>query len=311
MAVRIELKGAKVALAGRFTGWGYERKIEEGGGEVTNVISARLTCLVAGLRAGSKAARAAARGVPIITEAQLAALLKHGALTLKEEDAPRQRFDEAVAELRGIFGAAPTSEGWTRCVEILEACDPERLDDLVSYAEPFVDAWDTSVMPRWEAPKGHALLQNMPTGWSRGNPDREVRVAPPAWLYELLQGRYSAKHAVIRALNLEGLKLNGALGESLLASPHLRGLRFVGLGSKARLPASFYRALVQSASVGGVRELWLDSRDPGLDEAWRGDEAIKLDALLVVRSYRNFYPNLLEYSFLSSVEIKYVNVLMR
>ncbi len=70
-------------------------------------------------------------------------------------------------------------------------------------------------------------------------------------------------------------------------------------------------ALAQVAWIGDLRELWLDSRDPGLDEAWRGDETIRLDAMLVVRSYRNFYPNLLEYLFLRGVDIKHVNVLMR
>ncbi len=60
MTRRIELKGAKIAMAGRFTGWGYERKIEEGG-ELTHIISAKLTCFVAGPRAGGEAARAAAR----------------------------------------------------------------------------------------------------------------------------------------------------------------------------------------------------------------------------------------------------------
>jgi hypothetical protein len=287
----ITLKGAKIAGAGRFTSgswWSYEQKIAEGGGEVVKVISDKLTCFVAGGQAGAKAGRAAARGVPILTEAQLKTLLKAGKLTLKEEEATKQTFDESVAELRGIFGAAPTSPGWTRCLEIVEACDPERLDDLISYVEPFIDGWDALPMPRWEPPKEHALMANAPIRWRRGNPDDELRVAPPAWLYELFQGRYSAKHAIVRALNMEGLMLNGGLGEAMIKSPHLRGIRFIGLGSKTTLPTSFYVALGTSALCEELVELWLSTGHDSLMEAWADERGPSFGALRRVRSY-NFY----------------------
>ncbi len=286
---RLELKGALIAYGGRLNkvDWGYaERRIRERGGQTSDAISARLTCFVAGTQAQSKITRARARGVPIITEAQLATLLEDGVLEWEEAPAfeATTTFDESVAELRAIFNAAPTSSAWTRCLEIVEGCDPERLEDLITYAQSFITAWDRAEMGKWSPPDKHPLLTNAPKYWASGLPADELRVAPPLWLFDIAQGRAHPKHALARALNLEGVKLNGTLGENVLNNKHLRHLRWLNLGVQNPLPAKFFRAMRTSELMRTVRELWLGGGRDHIYAEWKDPEHT-FTSLILVRTY--------------------------
>jgi hypothetical protein len=284
---RVELEGAVITYGGRLNKilWGDAiKQIRGGGGKISEQISAKLTCFVAGSGAGSKVTKARARGVPIINEAQLIELLTKGFVEWEEVDpfATKATFDECIAELRAIFNATPSSEGWTRCLEIVEGCDPERIEDLLSYATPFVAAWDGAEMGKWEPPDKHPLLTNIPKYWREGLPEDEVRAAPPCWLFEIIRGKHHPKHALARVLNLEGLKLNGSLGSNVLSNPHLHNLRVLNLGIQNTFSISFYKELRTSELMRTVCELWLYTDKELLLSAWDEPDH-SFDALVQVK----------------------------
>jgi hypothetical protein len=294
---RIELEGASIACAGRLRRISWReatRRIEAGGGEASDAMRASLTCFVEGVGAGSEATRARARGVLAITEAQLMVLLEHGLVEWEEAEpfADKASFDASVAELRAIFGAAPNAHGWTRCLEIVEGCEAERLDDLLHYLHPFIAGWDKAKMGAWICDDKHPLMQHAPKDiWLESLPHDELRVAPPRWVYELVQGQHHPKHAIARALSLDSFKLNGALAKNVLASPHLRALRYLDLGRANAYPVGLYRALLTSELMRTVRVLCVPSGavHPGrMVQAW-ASAAHVFDALEQVRSEADLY----------------------
>ena len=286
---RVELQGAVITYGGRLNKiqWADAmRRIIAGGGQPSHTISAALTCFVAGTKAQSKITKARARGVPVITEAQLLSLLEDGFVSWEEEDPfeTKQSFDTSVAELRAIFAAAPTSSAWTRCLTVIEGCDEARVEELVAYTQHFITRWDDARMEKWRPPADHPLMANAPKYWAKNLPKDELRVAPPLWVFELISGRHHAKHALARALNLEGMRLNGAHGAHILASPHLHQLRFVNLGTQNSYSLGFFRELRTSELMRPVRELWIGSGMNHLREAW-ADPEHTFDALRLCRPY--------------------------
>lgn len=264
------LKGSRFAVGGRLAQGrvrALERALEEAGGVLVGPSATVMEIFVAGQGAGQRAADAKLRGAAIISEAQARLLLAHGTIALEAaREGGEATLDASVAELRGIFGQAPSSEGWTRCLEIIEACDAQRVEDLVAYAAPFVASWDGKQMGKWAAPSlRHPLMADASSRWLKGLVEGELRVAPASWALAMMRGDYHAKHGLVRAINLEGLKINGAMGLALLQSPHLTGVRALALGSQNRLPLSFYKALRTSALMRTVRELWLCT----LGHEWR------------------------------------------
>jgi hypothetical protein len=262
MKQTITLRGAQITSVGRLFKLSVAeaaRRIEEGGGTYSYEIRAGLTCFVEGSQAGNKATKAHARGIPAITEAQFLTLLEAGTLEREIPDpfASKATFDESVAELRAIFNAQPSSQGWTRCLEIVEGCDPERIDDLLAYTQPFVAAWDdTTALDSWRCPKDHPLMAHAPEDyWLPSLPKHELRVAPPRWVHEIIQGQHHPKHGLARALCLTWFKLNGALGKKILESPYLRHLRYLDLGSSNSFSLTFYRELRTNELVRTVRIL--------------------------------------------------------
>ncbi len=286
---RVELQGAVITYGGRLNKiqWGAaSRRIIAGGGHVASTISADLTCFVAGTQAQSKITKALARGVPVITEAQLLTLLEEGFVSWEEADPfeSKQSFDESVAQLRAIFSAAPTSSAWTRCLSVIEGCDEERVEELVAYAQHFITRWDKAKMDKWRPPEAHPLMANAPKYWAKDLPKDELRVAPPRWVFELISGRHHVKHALARALSLDGMKLNGAHGAHVLASPHLRQLRFLNLGMSNSYSLGFFRELRTSELMRTVRELWIGSGLAQLEGAWDAPEHT-FEALALCRPY--------------------------
>jgi hypothetical protein len=136
-------------------------------------------------------------------------------------------------------------------------------------------------MGAWAVTSQHPITHGAPPAWAKVCFADELRVAPPAWMFELAQGRYHPKHAIIRALILEGMNLNGKLGAAIFASPHMRAVRRVNLGAKA-LPPSFYKALRTSEVMRSVEELWFYDAPHAYQAAWTPAEHT-FDALKLVQ----------------------------
>jgi hypothetical protein len=263
---QVKLEGARIMWDGWLRPAILER-MRAGGATDVYGLPQKPTLMVSGNLHSDKALKARGRGIPIIDVAQLEVLLTDGVLELEGEAAPVVALDESVAELRAVFDGEPTPERWARCLEIFEACDEERVEDLLAYAQPLISRWDKVKMGAWAVTSQHPITAGAPPAWAKVRFADELRVAPPAWIFELAQGRYHPKHAIIRALILEGMNLNGKLGAAIFASPHMRAVRRVNLGAK-ELPPSFYKALRTSEVMRTVEELWVYDVREVYQEAW-------------------------------------------
>ncbi len=267
MSVRkISAEGQVFAMAGRLTKFkSYNtilRKVAANNATMERSISEKVTVLVAGVRPGSKATQAMTRGALIITEAQFVELLEHGEVEIQTREVEKDlNLEKVIGELRSILSQPAISSAWTAIVEMLEKCDEDRLPEVVAYLSHQLTDWGRDV--RWKIKKDHALFKDFaPAYWTTSNPTTQLCVAPPIWMLEALRGDMSERHKLARALNLEGLKLNGGLGKKLLEHEGWQDIRALVLGIQNRFSKGFYTYLAQSDIMQTIEELWVYQYTP-------------------------------------------------
>lgn len=294
--IKLEVSGSIFTAGGRFrqgrSKHDIARLVEAAGGEFLDQISARADCFIAGSHARGKLDRARARGLIIIDEDQLQELVEHGELELDDSPTIARDFDfgRAISELRSALDGPPTSGVWTDILEIFERCEPDRLEHLVAYAEPFLNRWDALSLPAWEPPREHDLLEHETPEWRACLPTSELRVAPPGWLLEMAHASYSPKHSIVRALNLEGMRINSTIGQRILENPHLQKITWLNLGGRNKFTKTFYAKLRKQELARSITELWLYTYDDMLHDGLSGDEHC-FDSLELIRFDRWTYPH--------------------
>ncbi len=266
----ITLKNKSFYIAGKFRSGSHNEIMErfnQKGAHITSTISAQLDGFVAGISCKAQRNRARSRGVPILNEAEMLELLKHGEVTISQKDTIESTFNmsEAISELRGLFDGPPSSETWTRCLEIVEECDPEQHAELVHYMEHFIQNWDMSEGIRWtpvnHPPKHDTLLVGVNTmEWSYSNPTSELRTAPPMWIVEMLRGEYHIKHTLVRCVHLTEFKINGGQLTTLIANPYLTHMHTLVTGEKNNLSKSFLKALSTTTTLPELHTLYLNMK---------------------------------------------------
>lgn len=294
--IKLAISGSIFAAGGRFrhgrTKHQIARLVEAAGGEFLDQISARADCFIAGSHARGKLDRARARGLIIIDEDQLQELVELGEIEIDDSPTIDQDFDfgRAVSELRSALDGPPTSGAWTDILEIFERCDPARVEHLVAYAKPFLDRWDTLALPPWDPPREHDLMEHETPEWRACLPTDELRVAPPGWLLEMARESYSPKHSIVRALNLEGMRINSTIGQRILDNPHLQQITWLNLGGRNKFTKTFYSRLRQRELVRSITELWLYTYDDMLRDGFSAPEH-HFDSLQTIRFDRWTYPH--------------------
>ncbi len=132
-------------------------------------------------------------------------------------------------ELRSLLHQPASPERWRACCALLEACDPERAQELVPYA------------------RGHLR---------RGA--QASHEAPPRWTRALLEGAPSPWFGVADALTLHSAHtLSEAACQALAAREELRSLRHLTIARPRQLEVAGLRALLASPHLARLESLTL------------------------------------------------------
>lgn len=261
MTQRITLKNTFYMFVGRFpkqTSHELAERFNTLGGKEAWGLQYTEFIISSGKQAGNKESRARARGIPVLTYEQAVQLADEGYIDLEEGAIAQDlNLDEVIAELRGIFGEAPSSKGWTRCLELVERCDAEQSEPVLHYIEGHIAAWANAARIAWRPPHTHPLLMGVLETWPNACFPDELRVAPPAWVQEMAQKKYAPKHALIRALNLDDLGLNTVLLNRIFKNPYLTQLTHLNMGLGIYPTPRFYETFSKHKSLQSLEVLWL------------------------------------------------------
>ena len=222
------------------------RQLTQAGGVVARSVSNRTDALFAGSDSGNaEFHQAKIRGVPILDETALVAVLEGGdldALIDQERPAPTPTLpDDALARFTVLDLTTPTKARWEQITTLLDQCGPELAEVAVDYLTEATEHWE------------HALDLRMD---SRFQPI-QAGTAPRAWVEAILRGEDHPKHRLVRALDLAGLQLTGKVASHLFACPHLANLRLLRLDDNPKLPAAFFKKLANAPLFANLTHLSL------------------------------------------------------
>ena len=223
------------------------RRIQAAGGAVAGSVSNKTDALFAGDGGGSKTHQAQIRGVPILDEAALTAVLAGGdldALIDKERPKPAPTLpDNALEQFTALDLAKPSEARWAQIATLLDQCGPELASVAVDYLTEATEAWDGDL--------------DLARRYGRQPKSADVRRAPSAWVDEILRGQDHPKHGLVRVLDLSGLKLTGKVANHLFDCPHLANVRLLRLDNNSKLPAAFYKNLADAPLFANLTHLSL------------------------------------------------------
>jgi hypothetical protein len=242
--MRVVLSEQKLCVTGNFTHFqnkgAVERAIRAAGGATTSSLALSTTGLVLGAGYAPMREKAQVRGLIILDEEQLRALLEHGFVEVADaaqpEEAPR---DALISELRPTIGA-PSSASWDAIIEQVDRCPADQLPELVSYVEAQIARWRFDVQAQWHPNDAATARMHR---WRDSQPRGELRCAPMHWITEMLRGEGSAKHSLVRAISLEDLGVKNADVIKLLKLEQLENLRYLDLGHGNKYSPNMWKTL--------------------------------------------------------------------
>jgi hypothetical protein len=265
----IEMKGKSLLVTGDVEGWTraqIEAAAERWGGTLAAGPSKKVDLFAAGDKpSAGKIAKARSLGIRELPVKKLLLLLRFGAVEIKEEaPAPVVPLHDAIGELRALADGAPDAARWAALVAQADKADPDRKEALIHYIDAQVARWEPSERLRW-------LSTMLAVRHGEGTLCGDLRVMPVAWVQEILRGEHDPKHALARALSLDGTKANATMAAALFDSPHLSALRALDLGSDLKLAKGFYKRLVAHEGFPALDALVCYPRDAGAAAALAGE----------------------------------------
>lgn len=258
---RIHFKDSRYRIGGRLSDfYQLERKLEKWGAENISTTVTTPDFVLIGPACGSKESKALAAGLPILYSSQLLEALENGYFdyetTFIEEDLD---LDHTIAELRGLFAQAPSSKSWTTCLELIERCPDAQIEPVLHYISQGMARWPEKERAiSWEPDTKHELLKGVHNLWRKSCPPDELCVAPPLWMYELLNKEVIRhdKFKLVRALNCESMRLNQYSFKRLLTHPDLEHVKIINLGSRNNCSSSFLEKLSDFDVARKAEEIW-------------------------------------------------------
>ena len=238
--MKIALEGTTFCVAGTFDKYENTRGIEEllrkGGAEVMKSMGLKVEALVYGSGYTTKLAAAEGRGLPVLREADLDALLLGGAVEVDFElptvEGGAASIDELLGEVRGVLAQAPSPALWGRIVELVNQCELDQAGPLVDYVDGHIERWPERAQSRC--------------------------LAPRAWTLAMLQGQDTPAYGLVRCVDLSGMHVNTTAFKKLLGCAHLTRLTSLGLSTHDPLTKTAYKALARNPRFQAIEELALD-----------------------------------------------------
>jgi hypothetical protein len=227
------LKGKTVVVTGTLKSMGRaeaQRKLEAIGARVSKSVSNKTDILFAGRAVGSKYDQAEMRGIPILDESALLALLEGAdieSLIQGEQEPAQEPPKDALEKFTSLDLQKPDPKTWEQITTLLDQCGVEVAAVAVDHLLGALAGWD-----------GELVVDT----YTRRR-TTEVRVAPASWVSEILRGEEHPKLRLARVLDLGRLKLTGKVANHIFACPSLASVQLLKLDHEKKLPGTFYNKL--------------------------------------------------------------------
>jgi hypothetical protein len=144
----------------------------------------------------------------------------------------------------------PSAAGWANVTAAADALTPAQAPKGLADLEGAVKGWTPDPMRRWWSSMTAWRVKDA-ASWVAG----ELRRAPLAWVKGILGGVHAPKHALVRAVSLDGTKATAANAARLFESPHLQNLRVLDTGRDVKLARAFFKKLAQAKNLGSIDTL--------------------------------------------------------
>ena len=211
-----------------------DQRLNQQGAALVQNVSRHTDAVVEGQGWSEKPAAARRRGIPVLTEEHLLALLDgkdfDQVVAAACPKPPIALPDDALEQFEGFDLTEPSKERWAQITALLDRCGPELAEVAVDYLTEAIEHWDDALD-----------LSVAPYHDTTG-----PGTAPVGWAEAILRGEDHPKHRLVRILDLRRLKLTGKVANHLFDCPHLANLRLLRLDDNPKLPAAFFKNLAHA-----------------------------------------------------------------
>ncbi len=254
-----------------------QAKLKAVGAIITKSVSSKTDYLIAGSAAGSKLDKARMRGVTVLNEDQFLAALEGKkvqdveALATVPEPVEEVDLGAALVEFRQLAYGTPDAKVWKQICDLMDRCPDATLPMAVDYVDGLIDRWEGK----------HSMYDY---GNRKGD---DVRVAPYAWIEQIMLGKDSPRWQLIRSMNCHNTKLTGKVAQNMLEVPSLTNLQALHVG-RNNLSGTFYKKLRTCPRMASLTHLSMAHnrfKSPHA-KAWQGPSALKSLRYMSVHSGR-------------------------
>ena len=237
--MKIEIDKTTFCVTGDFKKFQNTRtvgaKIEAAGGKVMKSMGQKVQVLVYGSGYTRKTETANDRGLPIIREADLDALLEQGWVEIDFEtptmEGGSSSVDELLGEVRSVIAKPASRRLWRELVGLIDQCDVEQVGPLVDYIEDHLDRWPEELQ-----------LHRAPT--------RD-------WIASMSRGEDSPAYRLIKRLDLGEVDLNSTGFKKILSCKSISNATLLDIAVDKKLTKTAFRALSQSEHFASLEQLTL------------------------------------------------------
>jgi hypothetical protein len=260
--MKIELEGTTFCVAGRFSRFDNARAVrdalEGGGAKTLKTMGQSVEVLAFGAGYSEKLDAAAERGLPVLHEPELAALLRDGFVeidftppTLASGDSS---LDDLLGEARAALATPASPQTWDALVDLLGQCDAAQVGPLADYVHDRTARWTAR--------------------------ERALCVAPEEWTRAMLRGEDSPAFRAARRVSLWSADAGTKALRRLLACASLTHVIMLDVSTRTKLSKTAFRAIAQSPLFATLEELTIGHAEPGWAAGFdQGEAPARLNTL--------------------------------
>ncbi len=242
------ISNKEYAITGMFQTLTYDAictQLQQRGAIITPLISPQTSALVVGQHPQQYQLTAAQNyRVPILYEKQLLDLFQaHKPTLLSPTVLLHKSQDEILQTLRDVLYEPLEPNAWENICTLLDHCTESNLTIAIDYVQEHTAQWPDTLEVSHDCP-------------SIFNQRIALFEAPSHWMDEILAGKDSPRHRLVKRMNFWRRKITYKQARSMLASQYLTQVRFLALGN-TKLPHILFQQLAQSPNFQHLTHLVL------------------------------------------------------
>jgi hypothetical protein len=235
--MRIDIEGTTFCVSGNFQNFQntrtVEAKLKAQGGKTSKSMGVKTQVLIAGSGWVPKRDDATDRGLPVLDEKELTKLLEDGSIEIDFSPPGAEvgdaNLDELLGEVRGLLAQPPSSKLWNALVEVLDQCQRDQTDALITYVQDHISRWSTR--------------------------EKLLCVSPHHWQVNMANGIESPLYTLVHRLDLNKANLKSNDVKRMLALEHLGNVRYLDLAVDKKLTKTVFRQLAKDRKFADVEHL--------------------------------------------------------